>query len=517
MYCFFGLLDFIRMQIIRAQSEKTTQVLVHKAYEVSILNNCAGSPSKEKKSAVADVQTLRHFTVSPTFTAFFDLPWTPIFLVFIFGLHPALGFFSLICAAILCVLAIVNERLSNARIKKANKLTSYSSLLAENSQRSAAVFKGNGMIDSFSRVWKEADQTARLEGLRGGTVNSAFSTSTKTLRMAIQSLILAAGAYLVIQAELSPGGIIAASVVFGRLLAPIEQLLNSYSQVVNARSSWRNINTWLFDENNDTDKKILNPPESSLQVHQVHVRAPNSDKLILKNINFNLQAGDILGITGPSGSGKSTLAKTLVGAWPPVKGKVCLDNADLDQWPQMELGKHIGYVPQDIDFFCGSIAENIARFREDMDFDKVLKASDMAGTHEFILSLNDGYNTALGEGGTTLTGGQRQRIALARALYDDPFFVVMDEPSSNLDGAGVMALTKALEKLKEQSRIVIFITHQKSMLSLAGKLMLLQEGEIKAFGKPEEIVKAAQAQGMKPPNMVSNINGQPPKNIKPVA
>ncbi len=489
LYVFFGILEFVRNQALRSNGEVVATKLSEKSYHFAVLNNCDKKPSTEKKQAFYDVKNFRNFLTSPAFSAFFDLPWAPIFLFFIFGLHPVIGVMSVIACILLAILAFINERLSREQLKKANELNQFTKEQAEFAQRNAVALKGNGMIDTMADRWRKQDYEARQKGLQGGGINTLFSTITKTLRLAIQSLLLGAGAYFVIQGEMSPGSIIACTVIFSRALAPLEQILNSFSHVLAARDSWNNIKTWIDVDHDDSDKKTLPDPKKSLVVDNISVQPPqDKTRFIIKNVNFSLQAGDVLGITGHSGSGKSTLAKAIVSAWPVAIGKICLDGADVEQWSKAELGEHIGYLPQDIELVHGTIADNIARFTDE-DFQKVLQASQQAGTHQLILDQEDGYNTTVGEQANSLSAGQKQRIALARALYNSPFLVVLDEPDSNLDTDGIAFLEKAIKHLKERKAIVILVSHRPNLLQNANKLLLMKQGEMIAFGSPPQVVE----------------------------
>ncbi|MGS2717646.1 type I secretion system permease/ATPase [Eionea flava] len=495
LYLFFGLLDYIRSQALNAHGEITANTLSEKAYTTAVLNNCEKSPSHDKKQALADVTNLRSFLTSPTFAAFFDLPWAPIFLLVIFGLHPMLGVFAIIASIVLAILAFLNERLSREQLQKATALSIQASERAQSAQRNAVALRGNGMVENMHRHWQSSDLETRKTALKGTDINGRFSTATKTLRMMIQSLMLGLGAYYVIKGELSPGSIIACTVILSRALAPLESILGSYSSVVRARDSWDSIKTWLFEEDADIEKHKLPAPKASLSINELSVFAPNNNsKFIINNIHCSLKAGDVLGISGHSGSGKSTLAKALVAAWPAAKGKVCLDGADIQQWTRKQLGKHIGYLPQEIELFDGTVTENIARFSEDSDFENVLAASELAGVHELIVSFDDGYNTRLGENGQALSSGQKQRIALARALYNNPFLVVLDEPNSNLDSEGEQRLNQTISLLQKNQKIVVFVSHRPQLLEKANKLLIMHEGNMKAFGSPSDIVNAAKKQ-----------------------
>jgi PrtD family type I secretion system ABC transporter len=495
LFLFFGLLDYIRSQALSAHGEITADSLAEKAYTTSVLNNCDKSPSHDKKQALADVGTLRSFLTSPTFAAVFDLPWAPIFLLVIFGLHPMLGLFAVIACIVLASLAFLNERLSRKQLQEATGLSILANERAQSAQRNAVALRGNGMVDNMQKHWQKSDSDARTVALKGTNINGRFSTATKTLRMMIQSLMLGLGAYFVIKGELSSGSIIACTVILSRALSPLESILGSYSSVVRARDSWDSIKTWLFEEDTDTEKHELPAPKASLSIQELSVFAPNDNtKFIIKNIQLALKAGDVLGISGHSGSGKSTLAKALVAAWPAAKGKVCLDGADIQQWTREQLGQHIGYLPQEIELFDGTVTDNIARFSDDDDFSKVLNASELAGTHQLILELKEGYNTRLGPEGHALSSGQKQRIALARALYNDPFLIVLDEPNSNLDSEGEQRLNNTIELLQKQNRVVIFVSHRPQLLEKANMLLVMQKGEMKAFGSPADIINAVKKQ-----------------------
>ncbi|EDY80578.1 type I secretion system ATPase subfamily [Verrucomicrobiia bacterium DG1235] len=510
LYVFFGVLEFIRSQVIASNGEAITETLADASYRVSVASSCEANPSLEKASALEDVDRLRSFLKSPTFSALFDLPWAPIFLLFVFGLHPMLGVIATIAAAVLAGLAIVNERLSRKNIAKATSVSTEARKKAQYARRNAVSLRGNGMVGAVGQLWRGSDREARQIGLRTGAINSGFSTATKTLRLAIQSVMLAAGAYFVIQGELSAGGIVAGSIIFSRALAPLEQILSNYTQLARARDSYANLNSWWSEEKDVPFKEGLPPPERSVEVSGLGVCAPGVKQFIIAGITFGLESGDVLGVSGASGSGKSTLAKAIVGAWPCTVGKVCLDGAELSQWSEKELGAHVGYLPQDIELFNHTVASNIARCRGDADFEKVLEASKLAGTHEMILSLPDGYNTVLGEGGVSLSAGQRQRVALARALYGNPFLVVLDEPNSNLDEQGEKALAQAVDSLRLKGRIVIVIAHRQNILNRATKLLVMEKGQMKVFGKPEDLVKAMKAQaaaGAKPKALASTRKG----------
>lgn len=491
LYVFFGFLEYIRNQALKAHGEVISGYLTPKAYRMAVLNNCDKNPTQERKQAVSDVSRVRSFLTSPTYGALFDLPWAPIFLLFIFALHPLLGYVSMVAGAFLAALAIINERLSRKQHKDATGMSNASQELVQFAQRNAYTLKGNGMIDAMGARWLDKDLKSRQIGLKGAGINNCFSTITKTLRLILQSLMLGLGAYLVLQGEMSAGSIIAVTVVFGRAIAPLEQILSNYSNLIAAVGSWENIKTWKFEEEASEAQHEMPAPTKSLRLEKVHIQPPNDKSIfLLKNIDFSLDAGDIMGVTGPSGSGKSTLAKALVSAVPAALGKIRLDGADIQQWPRSYLGEHVGYLPQTIELAQGTIAENIARFNPYVDFDKVLEASQLAGTHQLILNMEEGYNTMVGGPNCrSLSGGQLQRVALARAMYGNPFLMVLDEPDSNLDVRGEELLRDAINTMQERNAIVVLVSHRPHMLGMANKLLVLARGEQKAFGSPQSIVE----------------------------
>lgn len=493
LYIFFGVLEYIRTQILMANGEAIVARLAEPAYKTSVLARTQAKPQEAQLNALEDVHTLRTFLCSPAFGALFDLPWSPLFLLFVFSLHPQLGLLAVLATVGLAVLAIVNERLSRKSIQNANSISMAARHQAETAQRNATALIGNGMLLGFGYRWRKTDYDAQQKGVAASAVNSGFSTLTKTVRLAIQSCMLGAGAYFVVQGEMTAGAIIAGSVTFGRALAPLEALLGNISLVINGQRSWREISTWVMSSTAEAEKEPLPKPQQKLTVNQLSVIAPGSQKVLVKNVHFELGAGEVLAISGPSGCGKSSLAKALTGAWPQVTGKICLDGAELSQYSREFLGVNMGYVPQTVELFEGTVAENIARFQAEYDFNAVLTASRLAGIHEMILALPEGYDTRLGGTcGMELSGGQRQRVALARALYGLPFLLVLDEPNSNLDKVGEQALIRALTALKRQGCITVLIAHRPNVLSVADKILVMADGEMKAFGAPQDIMKAAQ-------------------------
>ncbi len=452
--------------------------------------------------ALNDLINVRQFVTGNGLFAFFDAPWFPIYLAVIFMIHPWLGWLSVAGATVLVALTLANEWATRGPLTQANTAAITASNYATNNLRNAEVIEAMGMLSNLRRRWHEKYRDViALQGVasdRAGTIGAV----TKFARISVQSLVLGLGALLAIDSQVThvtAGGMIAASILMGRALAPVEMLIGVWKQLISARSAYARLALLLKEFPARAQGMALPPPRGHLAVENVMAAAPGSQVAILKGVSLTLKPGEVLGIIGPSAAGKSTLARVLVGVWPAAAGKVRLDGADVYTWDKEQLGGHIGYLPQDVELFEGSIAENIARFGE-IDSDKVIEAARQAGMHEMILHFPKGYDTPIGAGGSSLSGGQRQRIALARALYGGPSFIVLDEPNSNLDDAGEAALVQAVLAQKAAGRTLIVITHRTSILSAVDKLLLLREGVVHAFGPRQQVMEALAraAQGTPP-------------------
>ena len=444
--------------------------------------------------ALQDLTNIRQFLTGNALFAFFDLPWFPIYLAVIFFFEPSLGVFSVCGVAILVILAFVNESVSKKPLAEANGLAIASSNLATNNLRNAEVIEAMGMLPNLMGRWYKLH--ARFLQLQAEASEKAgiVGAITKFVQVSMQSLVLGYGALLVIEGKMTPGMMIAASILVGKALAPVQMVIGVWKSWTNTRSAYERL-TGLLNENPPRQAGMdLPTPAGALSVEAVTAAPPGVNVAVIKNMSFALQPGDVLGIIGPSGSGKSTLARLLVGVWPAAMGKVRLDGSDIYQWNKDQLGPSIGYLPQDIELFAGTVAENIARFGE-VDSEKVILAAKRAGVHDMILHLPQGYDTRLGDGGGGLSGGQKQRLGLARAMYDDPSLIVLDEPNSNLDDAGEQALVAALLDLRSRGKTIILVTHRTSVLGVTNKLLLVQDGSPQMFGPSQQVLMAlAQAQ-----------------------
>jgi ATP-binding cassette subfamily C protein len=425
-------------------------------------------------------------------TALFDLPWIPIYLVIIFLLHPLMGWFSVGGAAILVAITIATDLTSKGPSLKAAQSGSVRLALASATTRNAEVIRAMGLGPQVQKRWIELNENHLRDQIQATDAVSGMSVSSKMLRLLLQSGILGLGAYLVVYNEVSAGAIIAGSIIMSRALAPIETAIQHWRGFIDARQSARRLKALLQAVgDDDRDLTELPAPQKTLSVESLSVAPPGQTRPTVLSVSFTLQAGDALGIIGPSGSGKSTLARALVGAWQPVRGAgaVRLDGAALDQWTPGALGKHIGYLPQDIQLFEGTVAENISRLDPDASSESIVAAAQDAGAHDLIVGMPDGYQTKLGDNGAGLSAGQRQRIALARALYGRPFFVVLDEPNSNLDSAGDVALSAAIKGIRERGGIAVVIAHRPSALAHIDKVMAMAGGQVQAFGPKEEVLR----------------------------
>ena len=498
LYALLGALEWVRSQLLVRASVKLDKRLNDRVFGATFeatLRGAGGNPAQ----ALSDVTNLRQFLSGNGLFAFFDAPWTPIFLIVISILHPWLGLFSLVGGLILIALTWLTERATQKPLAEANAAGIQAGNFAGNNLKNAEVIEAMGMLPAIRSRWYAKHQHGlamqQLASDRAGAIGAA----TRFVRLTQQSLILGLGALLVIEGQLSPGGMIAASILMGRVLAPIEQTIGVWKSLLSARSAYERLQGLLAIVPPKELTMSLPDPAGKLDLENVVAMAPNSKLVILKGINAAIPAGQIVGVIGPSASGKSTLARLLVGVWPAASGKVRLDGADIFAWNKAELGPHIGYLPQDVELFEGSIAENIARLG-DVDSEMVVRAAQRAGVHEMILRFPNGYDTPIGAGGGFLSGGQRQRIALARALYRDPVMVVLDEPNSNLDDVGEQALVRAVLELKAQGSTVIVITHRTNIVSVVDRLMVLRDGALQMFGPRNEVLAALQkaSQGVQP-------------------
>ncbi|MGE8062162.1 type I secretion system permease/ATPase [Pseudomonas sp. NPDC089547] len=449
------------------------------------LSRAGGNPAQ----ALQDLAQVRQFLTGNGLFAFFDAPWTPIYLVVCYLIHPWLGLVTMIGSMILVGLAYLTEKATQKPLAEANQASLSSASYANNNLRNAEVIEAMGMLPSIGKRWYQGHlRILQMQTLASDRA-ALISSTGRFVRITLQSLILGTGALLAIEGKITPGMMIACSILTGRALGPVEQVIASWKQLLGCRLAWGRLNDLLQDYPQRPPSMSLQRPMGMLAVENVIAGAPGSNTSIVRGVSFSLVPGESLGIIGPSASGKSTLARLLVGVWPAQAGKVRLDGADIFTWNKAELGPWLGYLPQDVELFEGTIAENIARFAE-VDSDAVIRAARSSGVHDMILHFPQGYDTRLAADGTPLSGGQKQRIALARALYGEPNLVVLDEPNANLDDIGEKALVDALAELKARGATVILISHRPNVLCAVDKILMLREGAVHMLGSRDEVFAA---------------------------
>lgn len=487
-YLMLASLEMIRSFVLVRVGNRFDMMMNKRVYTAAFQQNLKTSGANAGQ-AMSDLTNVRQFMTGNALFAFFDAPWFPIYLAIIFFFQVPLGFFALGGTLILIVLAVVNERITRKPLAEANSLSVEANTMATNNLRNAEVIESMGMLPNLMSRWFKVH--SKFLGLQANASNKAgmINAGTKFVQLSLQSLVLGLGALLVIEHKMSAGMMIAASILVGRAMQPVQQVIGAWKSVGSVRSAYGRL-VAILEANPKRDNGMPLPkPSGALAVEAITASPPGAKAPVVRNVSFSLEPGDVLGVVGPSGSGKSTLARLLIGVWPAMMGKVRLDGADIYQWNKSELGPHIGYLPQSIELFAGTVSENIARFG-DIDPQKVVTAAQRAGVHDMILHLPEGYDTKLGEGGAGLSGGQRQRLALARAMYDDPALIVLDEPNSNLDDVGEAALVKAVLELRSRGKTIVLITHRQSALNATNKLLLMRDGQVTGFGPTQKVLEA---------------------------
>jgi ATP-binding cassette subfamily C protein EexD len=488
-----ALLEIVRSKILVRVGNKIDSILSERIF-TTLFDLANKSPGKASSMPLSDLTSIRQFMTGNGLFAFFDAPWIPIYIAVLFMFHPVFGYFAIFAAIVLICFTIINEYSTKEKLAEANKLNRASTIYVDSNIRNAEVINAMGMKNNIKHIWQQ--KYFGFLNAQNDASNKAgiWSNISKSTRMLFQSLMLGIGGYLAIKMEVSPGMMIAGSIILGRALAPLDLIINSWKGFSNARTSYQRLDALLKDFPKDKEYMQLPDPTGEILLEQVVVVPPNAKQPSIKGISMLINKGDVVGIIGSSAAGKSSLARVILGLWPLHAGKARLDKADISQWDKVELGKHIGYLPQDIELFDGTVSQNIARFTE-VDSKKVVEAAQKAGVHEMILRLPDGYDTLIGSGGSSLSGGQRQRIGFARAIYDNPVLVVLDEPNSNLDEQGEVALIKAIQQLKQTQTTVIIITHRPSILQVTNKLAVIKMGTLESYGNTNEVLaKAKQAQ-----------------------
>jgi ATP-binding cassette subfamily C protein len=486
LFAMMAVLDFARGRVAARYGARLQDALDTRIFAAALAR---AQRTGEGQTALQDLAAVQRLAASPVFMALFDLPWTPLFIAAILLFHPWLGALALVGMALLIVLALVNRARSHGPIADAAMAAQSADRVGAEMQGEAELIRALGMQGNAFARWHRQRRVALAEGMRASDLVGGFSATTRSLRLLMQSAILGLGAYLVLQAEMTAGAMIAGSILLGRALAPIDMVIGQWNAIAEAGQSWQRLRALLRDEVAAAPRMPLPQPKARIEVSQLSVIPPGAQVPTLRGVSFAIAPGEAVGIIGPSGAGKSTLARAMTAVWQPAVGQIRLDGATLDQYDPDALGHYIGYLPQSVTLFAGTIAENIARLSATPDTQKVVSAARMAGAHEMILALPDGYETLVSGLGARLSGGQIQRIGLARALYGAPVLVVLDEPNAALDNDGSLALNNAVQAIKADGRAVLIMAHRPSAIRECDKLLVLSGGTTVMFGPTQEVLQ----------------------------
>lgn len=488
LYLVQAFLDIIRGRILVRIGDWLDRAFSERAYDIVARWPLRARVSGDGLQPMRDLDQVRSYLSGLGPTALFDLPWIPFYLTICYLFHPLLGLTTLLGALVLVSLTVVTDRLTRAHTKETTARVAQRNALAEASRRNAEVLHAMGMRGRLGARWAAANDGYMATQRRAADIAGGFGSASKVLRMMLQSAVLGVGGYLVIRQEASGGIIIAGAILTSRALAPVELAIAHWKSLIAARQSWKRLQQYWAQLPDELEKTPLPPPCQGFAVETVSVAPPGEQRLVVHEVSFTMKPGQGLGIVGPSASGKSSLVRAMVGVWPSLGGKVRIDGAALEQWNSETLGQHIGYLPQDVELFAGTVTQNIARFDPEPDAPATIAAAIAAGVHETILQLPNGYDTQIGEDGAALSAGQRQRIALARALYRDPFLVVLDEPNSNLDMDGDQALTQAIMSVRARGGIIIVVAHRTSALAGVDQLMVMSQGRVQTVGPKDALL-----------------------------
>ena len=487
LYLVYGSLEALRSRVMVRGGARFENVLRTPLFESTFAAMLGRRSGTVEAQSFRDADSVREFITGGAMLAFFDLPWVPLFIAASFLLHPVFGFLAIGSGILTFIITLVNEYSTKKSLTRATQASIAAHADVSATLRNAEVMRAMGMAPGLKERWaNRRDEQISWQAIASDRA-SAIMAGMKSFRQIVQVFILGIGGYLCLQGELSAGGIVAASIIVGRALAPIELAVSQWKNFQNARGAWGRLQDLFRAVPQDLQRMSLPAPKGNVKVEQVFAAAPGQKTPILRGVTFQIGSGEALAVIGPSAAGKSSLIRVLLGVWPAAAGTIRFDGFDVTHWHPTELGPHIGYLPQDIELFAGTIAQNIARFRDAEHVD-VIRAAELAGVHEMIQQLPNGYDTQIGDGGQALSGGQRQRIGLARALFGKPAIVVLDEPNANLDSPGEAALVGAMQHLKEIGATVIFVTHKTNMLTLADKVLLMEQGTVRLYGEREEVL-----------------------------
>jgi PrtD family type I secretion system ABC transporter len=487
LYIVYGSLEALRSRVLVRGGARFENVLRMPLFETTFAAMLGRKSGSVEAQPFRDADIVREFVTGSAMLAFFDLPWVPLFIGASFLLHPVFGWLAVGSGVLTLIFTIVNEYSTKKLLNRATQASIAAHADVSATLRNAEVMRAMGMSAGLKDRWADRRDEQISWQATASDRGSALMAGMKSFRQIVQVLILGIGGYLCLEGELSAGGIVAASIIVGRALAPIELAVSQWKLFQAARGSWSRLQELFRSVPQNQQRMPLPAPKGNVKVEQVIAGAPGEKTPILRGVTFHIDKGETLAVIGPSAAGKSSLIRVMLGVWPIAAGTVRFDGFDVNHWDPEHLGRHIGYLPQDVELFAGTIAQNISRFGE-AEHAEVIRASELAGVHEMIQHLPSGYDTQIGEGGHALSGGQRQRIGLARALFGKPEIVVLDEPNANLDSTGETALIGAIRYLKEVGSTVIFVTHKTNMLNLADKVLLMEQGTVRLYGERDEVV-----------------------------
>ncbi len=488
LYGMMGLLDYARGRVMGRVGARFQARLDARVFE-AVVRKSAVAPDARSASGLSDLESVQRLMTSPVLTSAFDIPWTPVFLAGIWIFHPWLGMLALAGGGLLILVTLINQLVTRGPVAKAGGAAQQADAMAGQIRSEAEMVEAIGMREAAFDRWQVARERALQEQISSADLGGTFTTSTKTFRLFLQSAMLGLGAYLVLQGQLTPGAMIAGSILLGRALAPIEQTIGQWALIQRAMKGWSNLGQLLEQVPPEAPRTELPKPQAKLALQQITVVPPGEQQAALKSVSFIVEPGQAVGVIGSSGSGKSTLARVITGVWRPAAGQVRLGGATLDQFAPAVLGQHIGYLPQRVQLFDGTIAENIAKLSMSPDAAMVVDAARKADAHEMILNLPKGYDTPVSANGGRLSGGQMQRIGLARAMYGDPVLLVLDEPNSNLDNEGSEAVNTAIRGFKEAGKSILIMAHRPSAIQECDMLLMLEQGTVRAFGPKDKVLR----------------------------
>jgi ATP-binding cassette subfamily C exporter for protease/lipase len=496
LYIFISLLETTRASTMVRIGDALEMELTPRVYE-STFQRQLRAPQAQANQPLWDLNQIRQFFSGTGLSALMDLPWFPIFIVAVFLLHPALGWFVTLGSALLLISSVISERIARGGLSKASDFSLAAQGLAASQLRNVEVITALGMLPALANRWRDLQTQARTLQRQVVDQVSAIGGISRLIRLTIQSGTLGIGAYLAILGEMTAGSMIAATILATRALAPLESLIINWKSMLTTLSSQQRIDRLLKEHPEPLRGMSIPRPRGMISAENVFVSAPSNRVFILKGLSFEFQPGEVIGIIGPSASGKSTLLRTILGIWPTALGKMRIDGSELRSWPREEIGPALGYLPQDIELFGGTVGENIARFGE-LDSERVIEATNSCGLHGMMLRLPSGYDTEIGEGGITLSAGQRQLVGLARAVYGRPVVIALDEPSSNLDEVGDRILAQTIKAAKSWGSTVIVVSHDPKLLKVTDRLMMIFDGQIREFGPSTEVISAIKRRSTKP-------------------